>query len=137
MAEWTLMGNRQTVYKEVISKTPDWWDRSILKKGEETITYLPIVCNHEPFEREEAELTPSGVGSTDSRWLYTEEVLDTYLDFDSDSSLASKVYLTNPEEGRKKPQAYVVYGKESWDATSGFEFISTGYDYIIIREGKL
>ncbi len=134
---FTLLGDRQIAYKEVITKTPDWLDNGILKKGEEVITYESFECNHEPFEAEEAELTPSGVSSRDSRWLFTPELLKTYRDFESDSGLADRIYLSNPEEGRRKPQAYTIYDKESWETTGSFTLVDSGYDYIIIREGKL
>ncbi|CAH9012418.1 putative head-closure protein [Vibrio phage 424E50-1] len=134
---FTILGDRQVVYKEVITKTPDWLDNGILKKGTETITYQEIECNHEPFDAEEAELTPTSVGSRDSRWLYTTELLNTYLDFETNSTMADKVYLTDPTRGRAKPQAYTVYDRESWEVTESFELLDSSYDYIIVREGKL
>lgn len=135
-AEWTSL-NKQVAYKEVITKLPDYWEDSLLKEGESTITYVEISCNHEKLGREDSEILPQGVRSTDARWLFTSERLNTHTDFETNVSKATKVYMSDPRNAISKPPAYVVWDVAEWEASSSFELIATEYDYIIIREGKL
>ena len=91
----------------------------------------------EPFSGRDAEILPSGVSSSDSKWLYTEEVLRVHEGFETSSHKSDRIYLTNPEEGRVKPQAYVIAKAEDWDANSNFTLLGTSKDYVITREERL
>lgn len=136
MAFELLDGN--VVYKEVKTKLPDYWENNVYKEGETTISYEPIRNTFvEPMDTEEAALLPSGVSSTDSVWLLTDTELRTYTDFETDSGLADRIYLTNPEEGRYKPQPYVVHSVAPWSVYNDMQLINDSFDYILVREGKL
>lgn len=128
----------KTVYLETVTKLPDYWDNGIPKKGEETITYTAIPnCFDEPLDGDEGQLLPAGVLSRDTKWLYTGYKFKTYTDYDSDASLADKIYLSDPTKGRKKPPAYVVMQSDEFEVNDDFDLISEEHSYIIVREGKL
>ncbi len=133
---FTLMGN-EVLYKQSITKLPDYFNNGIMHEGEETFTYPTFSGWTEPMDGEEAQMLANGASSKDTRWLFTEENLNTYQDFESDSSKASLVYLSNPEEGRKKAVPYVVFDRQDWDVSSNFSLVNKSFDYIIIRQDKL
>lgn len=126
------------IYKEEISYTEPYWLRGVYYEGSETVTYPTFGGTLEPYKDGETSLqTPSGTMSSDAKILYTDEPLQVYRDFDADSGLADKVYLRDPETGKHKPQAYVVYDREDNTINASFSLLDTATSYIIVREGKL
>lgn len=128
-----------SVWLKQSTKLPDYWENGVYHEGDETVSYKELkACFVEPMTPEEAELSMSGVSSSEMQWLLTDETLKTYRDFETDSSLADVVYLSNPETGRVKPQAWVVYEIQIFENYDDFELIeASGHDYVIVKEGKL
>lgn len=136
MATWSLI-NKKTYFLEVKTRLPDYWEDGLMKKGDETVSYVEITGWDEPFDRQDTELLPSGVRSTDARWFYSEADLKTYLDYDDRAQYCDRVYLEDPRIIGKKAKAYEVYGKEDYGASDNFSFLDTAHDYVIVKEGKL
>lgn len=133
---YTLIGEK-TLYKQVVTKLPDYLDNGIIKPGEETISYTTFNGWTEAMDGEESKVLANGNSNIDSQWLFTTEHLNTYKDYDTDTSKASVIYLTDPEQGRKKAIPYVVFDRQDWDVEDGFELLTSAFDYIIIRQDKL
>ncbi|AUR89076.1 head-closure protein [Vibrio phage 1.121.O._10N.286.46.C4] len=126
------------VYVQDVATTEGYWHNGQYFKGEEATTYRAIPsCTVEPLTPEESELLPTGIKTYDTRWLYTAERLRTFRESNEDASRADVVYLSNPEEGRARPQAYTVLHSEFWDGGDDFVFIDEEHSYIIVKEGKL
>lgn len=138
MATWTLI-KQQTCYLRKVTKLPDYWHNGVLHAGEETITWEPVTCHHEPFDTEEAELLPSGVKSRQARWLFTEYNFKTWDDSQTNNTSADKVCFENPEtSGTRKPKVYEVWRKEEWTKIDGLELLdNTQHDYVVVEEGRL
>lgn len=137
MTSFTLLKGK-TLYKQILTSLPPYWDNGLLIKPEPTITYETILnCNVEPLDPEETELLPAGIKTKDTKWLYTPAKLKTYKENNDDIQKADKVYLVNPETASTKPVTYIVWDSEEWDTASDFQLIADEHSYILIKEGVI
>ena len=127
------------LFKEEIIIKDSFWQRGVFYQSSEEITYKNILGTYEPYrsDGEEGMVLPAGTSSSDARMLYSSEQLLGYED-SGDVSLADKVFLSNPEAGKTKPQRYVVMQRELWPQNSGFSLISQDDSnaYLLIKEEK-
>lgn len=127
----------QAVYVEKQHEGEGYWKDGIHHKGSPTVGYETLQDNFiEPVDRGEVEALPSGIRTKDARWLLTDHPLNTYMENNENASYADKVYLSDPTVGSKK-NAYIVYDNEDWSEDCGTEFFSGGFNYLIVKEGKL
>ena len=127
----------QTVYREKVAQGEGYWLDGVYYQGEDVVNYEPLSGVFvEPFDREEAELLPTGIKTSDARWLLCDHVLDTYKKNNDDASYADKVYLRETTTGTKA-NCYVVMDLEEWDTYGDFTMIEGGYNYIIIKESAI
>ncbi|AUR91496.1 head-closure protein [Vibrio phage 1.161.O._10N.261.48.C5] len=137
MSNFTLM-NGQSIWVERVTSGSGYWDSGVYHNGEEVITYDQLQGNFvEPMSKDELEILPEGLSSKSARWLLTDHVLNVASESPDDASYPDKVYLSDPEVGKKKT-AWVVFDRETWDEEENFEMLDTdSYDYVIVREDKL
>ena len=127
-----------TFYKLETTYTDEYYSSGVFYEGKLTVDYKTISGTLEPYrDGQEAVVLPSGTSSSDARILYSSEFLETYDDT-GDITRADKIYLSNPDVSRNKPQGYIVMGKEDWSTNSGFTLISTGdaVTYLLVKEEK-
>jgi len=137
MSNYTLLSG-QTVYKEVLTTGDGYWRDGVYFKGETLPTYTTLdKCFVEPMAKEELQVLPEGYSTRDVRWLLTDHVLNVASESPDDANYPDKVYLSDPEVGKKKT-AWVVFDREVWDEEENFEMLDTdSYDYVIVREDRL
>jgi len=125
------------LFKEEIIIKDSFWQRGVYYESSEETTFKAIYGTVEPYTSDESMVLPAGTSSSDAMFLYSSEQLLTYSDSGT-VSLADKVYLTNPDSGKNKPQIYVVMERELWPENSGFALISTNDSnaYLLIKEEK-
>ena len=126
-----------TLWKEVKTKTPSYWDKGILKEGEVSVDYIEFTGHWSPMSPEEGELLPTGISCRQAIWVHTGHILNTYSGFNSDTSIADKIFIKDPRSGRKRAVPYTVTEVEEYILGSDFELIEDEFAYICIREGKL
>ena len=134
---WSLI-EEDILYKEETTYTDPYTLRGVYYEGEETLSYKPIEGTHEPFREGESGLVlPAGTSASDAKMLYSSEQLLGYED-SGQIGLADKVFLSDPETGKTKPQRYVVMTRELWPTNSGFKLITTdnANAYMLIKEEK-
>ncbi|ASV41633.1 hypothetical protein ICP12006E_083 [Vibrio phage ICP1_2006_E] len=138
MAQWKLI-KEKVAYLKVETKLPATWHNGVLVQPPPTITYQSFPCLWEPFDPDEAELLPSGVKTTEAKWLFTEKLLKTWDDATTNSTKADIIYFADPSKATgKKPQAYEVWRAEEWIENDGFLLLdNTQHDYVVIKEGRL
>ncbi|QZI90007.1 hypothetical protein MYOV057v1_p0092 [Vibrio phage 184E37.1] len=134
---FTLLSG-QTIWVERKTTWGGYWLDGTYHFGEEVITYETLdKCFVEPVSGEETEILPEGLSSKSARWLLTDHVLNVASENPDDANYPDKVYLSDPEVGKKKT-AWVVFDRETWDEEENFEMLDTdSYDYVIVREDKL
>lgn len=127
----------QVVYVKRETVGDPYWDNGIMMSGDTVVTYESITETFiEPVDREETEYLPSGLSIKDSRWLLCDHKLSTVREHNDDASMADVVYLGDPTTGRKQT-AYVVWDKEDWETDAGMGLLDSGYNYIIVKQGKV
>ena len=130
---------QDVLYKEEITYEDSYWQRGVFIQGGEEVSYKPIEGTHEPFREGESGLVlPAGTSASDAKMLYSSEQLLGYED-SGQIGLADKVFLSDPETGKTKPQRYVVMTRELWPTNSGFKLITTdnANAYMLIKEEKV
>lgn len=136
--DWLLI-EEDILYKEEVTYSDSYVLRGVFYEAKESVTYKPFFCTDEPYRQgEESMMLPAGSSAEDARVIYTKESLMTYDDV-NDITIADKVYLSNPEYGKNKPQRYIVMNKEDWAVNSGFKLIKTDTAdcYLIMKEEKV
>lgn len=128
-----------TLYLEKVEYTEPYILRGVYVAGGETITYESFSGSLDPYrDGQESLMLPAGTSSSDARILYSSTSLLTYDDT-GEASIADKVYLSDPQAGKKKAQRYVVMNKEDWTTNGSFQLISTddAITYLLVREEKV
>jgi hypothetical protein len=123
-----------TMYKEVAGTAGYWKDGKWVPPSDNT--YQPIVANWEPFGNGiQSQVLPTGVSSTDTITIFTNEDLATHNDLTGDKTTADIVYKNNPNENSLE-QKYVVFDKAYWKKNSSNKLLSGHTEYIAIRKEK-
>ena len=136
MSSFTLM-NGQSIWVERVTWGSGWWSDGVYHTGEEVITYEVLTDNFvEPMDGEEVQASAAGYSTSDVRLLLTDHVLNTYRENQDNAAHADKIHLRDPESG-KKSTPWVVWDTESWDADDGFTMLTSGNNYILVREDRL
>ena len=137
MSNYTLLSG-QTIWVERKTTGSGYWDSGVYHVGDEVITYEAKTGNFiEPMSKDEMEILPEGLSSKSARWLLTDHVLNVASESPDDANYPDKIYLSDPEVGKKKT-AWVVFDREVWDEEENFEMLDTdSYDYVIVREDRL
>ncbi len=137
MSSFTMLQG-QTIWVERKTTGGGYWLDGVYHRSDEVITYEQLQGNFiEPMDKDELEILPEGLSSKSARWLLTDHVLNVASESPDDANYPDKVYLSDPEVGKKKT-AWVVFDREVWDEEEDFEMLDTdSYDYVIVREDKL
>ena len=133
---FTLLSG-QTIYREKTHTGEGYWLDGVYYQGEQTVIYEPLSDVFvEPYDRQESEILPDGIRTNDARWVLCGHQLNTYRENNDNASFADRIYLRNPEVG-KKAQAYLVFDLEDWDTYGDMTMVDEGYNYVIVKEGKV
>lgn len=127
------------MWKRVINYgTGDYIDGVWVEDTSQTITYEPIQGRRQPYPRAETNMVlPSGVRSTDTQRLWTEQDLVVDNDLKGTSTIADVIYFEDPTLN-PNTHGYVVYEREDWDLQGAFKLINKNFNkYVCIRQEKL
>lgn len=132
-----LMATPQ-VYKENKTETGGQFIDGKWVEGTITLTYTPIDGFVQPYTRSESsEALPSGVKSSESLYLYTNQSLVLHNDLPNNQAVGQIIYTEDPTTN-PSATAYVAWDKEPWETNTNFKLIDQNYDKVIlVRKEKI
>lgn len=126
------------MWKQIIEYPDGDYVDGVWVEGTPIVTYEEIQGRRQPYPRAESNMVlPSGVRSSDTQRLWTEQDLVVDNDLQGTSTVADVIYFEDP---RVNPVAhgYVVYDREDWDLQGSFKLINKDFNkYVCIRQEKL